>query len=343
MTAGAATLPGGLTPPAQTKTDKTTADGLFAALIASKQGDPKALDAFKGSDALFAISTLQHSGPSTVTIGADVQTPKFLGELWQRQPYRRRYVPLLAHDTLTSYKAYGWKWDYDNDKAPKVGDYTGNTAEIPSNALDTIQVSVDAARIAGGHKLDRRFIDFNDQAVIASYFREMTESVARQSDAKALASIIAAATALDVTGIAAPSTDADAVAPGLVAVVDAAMQVIDTENQPAYALISAELWREIILKPKDATLEYLRSAFGLEEGEVANFSLRPAPVGTGKVVVGAKEAITFYELGGEAPIRVEGIDPHHGAIDPAVFAYWAALTNNANAVVEVDVATYGTA
>ena len=340
--ADVATVPAGLTPPA-TKKDETSADGLFAALAASKAGSPEALAPFRGGDALFAISTIQHSGPSTVTIGADVQTPRYLGELWQRQPYRRRYVPLLAHDTLTSYKAVGWKWDYDNDKAPKVGDYSGNTAEVPSNAVDTVQVTADAARIAGGHKLDRRYIDFNDQAVIASYFREMTESVARQTDAKALAAIINAATELDVTEIDAPGTNADDVAPGLVAVVDAALAVIATENIPSFGLVSPELWRDIILKPKDATLEYLRAAFGLEEGEVANFRLLPAAVGEGEVIVGAREAITFFELGGEAPIRVEGIDPHHGAIDPAVFAYWATITNNANAVVSVDVATYGTA
>ena len=339
----AAVVPAGLAPAAPKNTDTTSADGLFAALVASKMGAPEALKPYAGGDALFAISTLQHSGPSSVTIGADVQQPRYLGELWERQPYARRYVPLLAHDTLTSYKAVGWKWDYDNDKAPKVGDYTGNTAEVPSNALDTIQVTVDASRIAGGHKLDRRYIDFNDQAIIAAYFREMTASVARQTDAKALAAIMAAATALDVTDLDAPSTSTDAVAPGLVAVVDAALQVITTENRPAYGLVSPELWREIILRPKDATLEYLRAAFGLEDGEVANFRLQPASVGTGKVIVGAKEAITFYELGGTAPIRVEGIDPHHGAIDPAVFAYWAALTNNAKAVVSVDVATYGTA
>lgn len=342
MTAAAATVPAGLNAPAQKKTDETTADGLFAALAASKMGAPEALKPYRGGDSLFAIATIQHSGPSTVTIGADVQQPKYLGELWQRQPYRRRYVPLLSHETLTSYKAVGWKWDYDNDKAPKVGDYAGNTAEVPSNPVDTVQVTADAARIAGGHKLDRRYIDFNDQSVIASYFREMSEDVARKTDGKALASIIAAATAYDVTDIDAPSTAADAIAPGLVAVVDAALQVIATENTPSYGLVSPELWREIILKPKDATLEYLRAAFGLEGGETAGFSLLPANVGAGKVIVGAKEAITFYELGGESPIRVEGIDPHHGAIDPAVFAYWAAITNNAKAVVSVDVATYGT-
>lgn len=328
MTAQAATVPAGLVPAAKKK-DETTADGLFAAVAAVKSGNPDAVKAFAGGDALFAISTVQHSGPSTVTIGADVQTPNYLGELWKRQPYRRRFVPLLAHDTLTSYKVYGWQWE--DGKEPEVGDYAGNTAEVPSNAVDTKQVTADAARLAGGHKLDRRYSDFGDQAVIASYFKRMTEDVARKTDNKALAAIIAAATA------STPGSVPAGVAKGLAAIVDGALDVIDSENEPAYALVDKALWREIVMTGKDDVLAFLTMSLGLAEGDLEGFKIRPATIGTAgnagkQVIVGAKEAITFYELGGEAPIRVEGIDPHHGAFDPAVFAYWATLTNNAKAV-----------
>jgi len=329
MTAAAATVPAGLQRPATKKTDETTADGLFAALAASKLGAPEALKPYAGGDALFAISTLQHSGPSTVTIGADVQQPAYLGELWKRRRYQRRFVPLLGSSVLTSYRAVGWQWD--TGKEPVVGDYTGNTAEIPSNALDTIQVSADAARIAGGHKLDRRYIDFNDQGVIASYFDHMTEDVARKTDAKGLAAIIAAATA--TTAGTVPS----GVAKGLAAIVDGALDVIATENTPSFAIVDPALWRDIMLTGKDDTFAFLNAGFGLEEGSLEGFKIVPGGTkGSGLVYVGAKEAITFYELGGESPIRVEGIDPHHGAIDPAVFAYWATITNNAAAIRVVD-------
>lgn len=328
MTAPAA-VPAGLIPASEKKKDTTTADGLFAAVAGVKSGNAEAVKAYAGGDAMFAISTVQHSGPSAVTIGADTQTPAYLGELWKRQPYRRRFVPLLSHDTLTSFKVYGWQWD--EGKEPQVGDYTGNTSEIPSNTVDTKQLSADAQRIAGGHKLDRRFADFGDQAVIGSYFNRMTEDVARKTDAKALAAIIAAATA--TTPGAVPS----GVAKGLAAIVDGALDVIDSENEPSYALVDKALWREIVMTGKDDVLAFLTMSLGLAEGDLEGFKIRPATIGTAanagkQVIVGAKEAITFFELGGEAPIRVEGIDPHHGAFDPAVFAYWATLTNNAAAV-----------
>lgn len=327
-----AVVPAGLNAPAAAKKDETSADGLFAAIAASKIGAPEALNAYKGGDALFAISTIQHSGPSTVTIGADVQQPAYLGELWKRRPYQRRFVPLVNHQALTSHQAVGWQWV--DGKEPEVGDYSGNTAEVPSNAVDTQQVTVNASRIAGGHKLDRRFIDFNDQGVIASYFQRMTESVARQTDKKAFDAIVAAAT------VTTAGTVPTGVAKGLAAIVDGALDVIDSENSPAFALVDKALWREIALTSKDDVLAFLTMSLGLEEGNLEGFKILPATIGVdteaGKVaIVGAKEALTFFELGGEAPIRVEGIDPHHGAIDPAMFAYWATITNNTKAIRKV--------
>ncbi len=328
MTAGAATIPAGLAP-APAKKDETSADGLFAAIAASRQGNAAALAPYAGGDALFAISPLQHSGPSTVTIGADVQQPAYLGQLWKRRKYQRRFVPLLGHSALTSYRAVGWQWD--DGKEPVVGDYTGNTAEVPSNALDTKQVTMDAQRIAGGHKLDRRYIDFNDQGVIASYHDHMVEDVARKTDAKALAAIIAAATATTAGTVPA------GVADGLAAIVDGALDIIATENTPSFAIVDPALWRDIMLTGKDDTFAFLNAGFGLEEGSLEGFKIVPGGTkGSGLVYVGAREALTFYELGGEAPIRVEGIDPHHGAIDPAVFAYWATIVNNAAAIRVVD-------
>lgn len=330
MTAGAATVPAGLNRPAAPKKDETTADGLFAALIASKQGNPDALKPFAGGDALFAISNIQDSGPSGRTIGADTLVPQYVKELWSRRPYDRRYVGLINHDTLTSTKVSGWRWTTE----PTVGDYAGNLAEVPSNAVDTEPVSTDAQRVAGGHKLDRKFYDFPDMGVIASYFRTQTENYARFTDQKALASIVAAAT------VQAPGTaPTGGVAVGLGAIVDGALGVIDTDNRPSFAIVSPELWRDIALSPKDTTLEFLNAGFGLEEGSVAGFKIVPGNVGTGKVIVGAKEAATFYELGGGAPIRVEGVDVHHGGIDAAVFGYWAFLLHNAAAIRSITIAS----
>lgn len=309
-----------------TTTPRPTLDGLFAAIT---RNDPDSLAPYAAAGDLFALSTLQHSGPTTVTIGEDTQQTGYLGELWTRAAYQRRFVALVTQATLTNYKMRGWRWV--DGKRPEVGDYAGNTAEVPSNALDTEAVDVTASRLAGGHRLDRRFRDFNDQSVIASYLVNQAEDYKRKTDAKVLAAIGATATTT------APGTVPTGIAKGLAAVVDGALGVIATENRPSFALIDPALWRDIVLTPKDDVLAFLNAGFGLEEGDVAGFKLMPAAVGAGKVLVGAKEALTYYELG-ETPIRVDGVAPGNGAEDVAVFGYWATLANNAAAIRSVTVA-----
>lgn len=299
-------------------------DGLFAALV---RNDPDSLAPYREAGDLFALSTVQHSGPTTLTIGADVQETGYLGELWTRAPYNRRFVPLVQNAKLTNYTMRGWRWT----SLPAVADYAGNTAEVPSNAIDTEPVDVTASRLAGGHRIDRRFRDFNDQEVIGSYLLNQTEDYKRKTDGKVVSAIVAAGTTT------APGTVPTGIAKGLAAIVDGALGVIATENAPSYALVDPALWRDILLTPKDDILAYLETGFGFEQGTGPGFTIRPASVGAGKVFVGAKEALTFYELG-ETPIRVEGVVPGNGAEDIAVFGYWATLANNAAAIRSVTVA-----
>lgn len=303
-----------------TAAPKRTLDGLFAAIA---RQDPEALRDYSDAGELFALQTLQQSGPSTVTIGADVQQAGYLGELWQRAAYQRRFAPLVTNAALTNYSMVGWKWDLT--KLPLVADYTGNTAEVPSNAIDTIPVTVNAARLANGHRIDRRFGDFGDQSVISSFLVQQTESYKRVSDGKVLAGVIAGATA--TTPGAVPS----GIPKGLAALVDGALDVIAAENRPSFALMHPALWRDVILMADKDKLAYLNAGFGLEEGDLESFHILPADVGAGKVIVGAKEAFTYYELS-DTPIRVDGIQPGNGASDVAVFGYYATLVNNANAL-----------
>ncbi|MBH0054480.1 hypothetical protein I6E74_09915 [Salinibacterium sp. SWN139] len=328
--AEAAAVPDGLTAPADST--PMSVNSLFSALIAPRDSVDTLQKIGRETGDLFAISPIQHSGPSTVTIGADVQVPQVLGELWKRRAYQRKYTTLFNQSALTSMKARGWR--FVEGKEPVVGDYTGNTAEIPSNAIDTEEVTVDALRIAGGHKLDRRFADFGDTSIIASYFDHMTDSYSRQTDAKALAAALTGATTM--TSLVAGS----GIATGLSAIVDGALAVIASENTPSFAVVSPELWRDIVLTPNESVLGYLSASLGLEEGSTAGFRIIPGAVGTGKVLVGAKEAMTTFELPG-VPIRVEGIDPHHGAIDPALFGYYANLVNATKALQLVTAYTSG--
>jgi hypothetical protein len=119
------------------------------------------------------------------TVGQD----SYVGKLWEAKQYNRRFVDLLRPGTLTSWRIRGWKWGVK----PVVADYAGDKAAISSNSPTVIPVEEEAARLAGGHDLDRKFKDFGDTEFLEAYFQAMTESYAVQSDAKALAFILASA------------------------------------------------------------------------------------------------------------------------------------------------------
>ena len=328
MTAAAAlaALAGG-TPTPET-TDGTTLAGLYSAMAEfGTSKDAAALAPFARGAALFAIQTVQNDGPTGKTIGADTAAPQFLQELQSRQPYVQKFLPLFNQAALTSLTGQGWRWV--DGKRPEVDEYAGNTAEIPSNNIDTEPVPFTAKRIAGGHKLDRRFIDFGDTSVYASYFDQMAQSYMRKVDYLAVADAVAGATALTAGSVPA------GIAKGLVSVVDGYLSVDANENTPAFALIESSLWREIILTPKDDVLGYLNAALGLTSGDLAGFRLIPTNrLATAKVLVGAASAMTVYQLPG-SPMRVEGIDPHHGAVDPALFGYYASVVNAPKALALV--------
>ncbi|MGN6272492.1 MAG: phage major capsid protein [Protaetiibacter sp.] len=310
-----ATIPTGAVAPVA---PETSARGLFAA-VATRDFD--ALKRYSTTDnvAAFAIENIQQSGTSTKTIGADTAQVGYLGEIWQGNPYQRKFTPLFAQNTLTSYKAVGWKWDPDN--APEVAAYAGNTAEVNSNAIDTTPVTVDAQRVAGGNRIDRRFLDFNDQEVIASYFRRMAEHYARVTDAAALAAAVTGAGSdLTVTGKTYPYNSPVAIA----AIVDGALQVLSEDATPTFAVVSPELWRDLALVGNNDVLGYLQAGFGLESGSVDGFKIIPGAVGTGKVLVGAREGLQFFEMGG-SPIRVDALAVHNGALDGALYGYYATL------------------
>lgn len=303
-----------------------SAQAMFSA-VANRNRDPQALAPFAGAGALFAIQNVQESGPSGRTIYADTAVPAAVGELWSRQGYSQRFLPLLNQASLTATTVRGWRWV----SRPEVADYAGNLAEVPSNVIDTEPVETSALRLAGGHKIDRKYYDFNDTSVVDSYFTMQAEDVARKLDAKALAAITAAATTTT------PGTVPTGVSKGLAAIVDGALGVMDTENRPAYAIVDKSLYRDIALMRDQDKLAFLNAGFGLEEGDFASFKIVSGNIGAGKVIVGAREAITFYTLP-STPIRVEGLDVHHGGVDVAVFAYYASIANNAAAVRSVTVA-----
>lgn len=246
---------------------------------------------------------------------------EWLGELFNTAPFERLIVPTMKQRTLTQMKLKGWRW---TDR-PKVDDYSGNLTEIPTNAIKTEPVEADAKRIAGGHKIDRKFIDFADNEFIQSYLREMTDSYKMKTDAHAAEFIIAEADKVATAGKQ----------PTLLHAAAKANQVIFKKLRKYATTFLVN--PEDLFKLFDITMMDEPRYLELFKIDPASF-IPDERVQAGHVVAYHKDSLAWGELPG-SPIRVDALDVAHGGSDNALFGYWAALVEDARGLTVVPFGT----
>lgn len=255
------------------------------------------------------------------------QQPQYLGELWTGRSFTQRFAGLVQHQPLTSRKAVGWRFS----ETPTVDDWAGFPEEIHTSDVAVEPVEVTAQRLAGGWVMDRAFVDFNETAFIDAFFRHATDNYAKKIDNKVLTHI--SNSAVSITG-GAPVAGISAAA---VKIVDGALYLLANDVVPDYAVVGADLFRDLLLTPKDKVAEYLSASLGLEEGSLAGFSIIPTalPALQGKAIVGSRNASTLFELPGASPVRVSALDIARGGIEEALYGYYA-LIHSGRGIVKVN-------
>lgn len=274
----------------------------------------------EGAGDLFAaLSDIKISGANQV--GTAIVQPQFIGELWDGRSFERHIIPLFGTAPLTALTINAWKWG----TKPAVAPWAGNKAAVTSNAPTTTAYTVTANRLAGAHDVAREFRDFTVPGFWEGYYRAMTDSYAKLSDAGVLTDITAAATAV---------ASSETTVTGMGAILDGVFAII-AEAVPTFAILSTNLYRDLLTTPHSDAMEYLSSALGIEGGTTLGFKVIPdATLAAGTALVGSKQAATVYELPG-APIRVEGLNVANGGIDPAVFGYYATVIHDSAAIAKV--------
>jgi len=271
--------------------------------------------------------------------------PQYVGEMWNGVEYVRRFIPLFAHDTLTSGTIKGWR--FKDGKTPEVDLYVGNKTDIPSGQVQTEETSGVLQRFAGGHDIDRIHRDFPNSEFWNAYFKRMAESYAKKSDryvrdvAKAIPTA-ANGQRVHLLNAALPA----GVPTALAMIVKGSIKMLDDlDVLPTFAVVTSDYWEQLFYVPQEQVLAYLSTSLNLKEGDVAGFKIVPAPVGSltvggwaGKVLVGHREALTVHELPG-APIRVEAEALAKGGIDEALFGYVGTMTENAKGIISYDAPT----
>ena len=274
---------------------------------------------------LYASLAAIHSGRSRpeleaaladITSTANVWTSQdeYGGQLWQGAQYKRRWVDLLAPKPLTSYKGTGWRWVVK----PQVADYAGDKTAVPSNSPTTEAVAWTAARLAGAHDIDRKFVDFGDTEFIQAYYEALTEDYAKKSDAKARAAVLAG---IGVTVAGGAIKLFEAVALGA-ATISSDDDTVGVGQDPDYIIVSQADFLDLVGVTNNNVPAYLEM-LGVDPAKFKRTTELPA----GTVVVGVKAAVTWRELGG-SPIRVEAVNIVNGGVDGGVFGYYATHENH---------------
>jgi hypothetical protein len=335
----AATAPNTLNAAATTTPRPLSVREVGALLLARKQGGisendlAQRLDAQNGNTLFGALSDVKYDG--TGGLAPAMGQPAWIGEIWNATVYNQQVLPLFDHADLTSLKIAGFKWGVK----PAGGDWAGNKSAVPSNTLTVVPVSGDASRYAIGHDIAIEFKHFPVEGFFESYAKAVSEDYARWADAKVATAAIAGATTLAADALTTLPGGTQNIGAAASAIIDGAIAVAGTGTLPTFALVAPGLYKSFIKNPANNVLGYLNAALGLTEGSLDGFAIRPSTsVAAGKVLVGAKQAVTVRELPG-APIRIDALDLARGGYDEAAFGYIHANVNDAAALQLVTAAT----
>lgn len=253
----------------------------------------------------------------TNTGNPSIEAPAWSGELWSGLQYTPKWTSLFAQGDLTSWEGSGWRWT----TKPSMEDYAGDKAAIPSAALGTESSGYEAARMACGHDIDRKFYDFPNAEFLASYAEAAREDWAMKLDAKVKAYALAQATAYPTAD---PDTDSL-----LKAVALAVWGVEDNTNaQATFVAVS----RADMLGLLDVNADQAPAFLDLFNIDPSGFVVDSAiPAGT--VLAGVKQAATVRTLPG-SPIRVDAQHIANGGVDTAFFGYWAIEEHHTTGIVK---------
>ena len=247
----------------------------------------------------------------------DRAAPQWLGQLWSGVTYKREIVPLMTQKPLTSRKAVGYRWT----TKPGVAKYSGNKTEIPSKTASIESVERESERWAGGNDLDRAFWDFKEREFLAAYWEAMAESYALETDLDALKFLIENALAID-----GKATNVQT------AISRGSISIGTKLRSPAtFAIINPGDLEQVLNLSKMDAPQYLGIAGTITDPSKWTLSEGVTP---GTAIIGAKTAVTHFELAG-SPLRVEAEHIAKGGRDAALFGYTAKMVNRPEGLVKV--------
>lgn len=307
-------VPGGAPRPPATTTPK--AGGALTAFYQTLTAAMDKRNPSRMADITAALSDITESANSVV------DPPAWSGELWSGLLYVPEWSDLFTDGTLTNWEGKGWRFT----NKLEIADYAGDKAAIPSDTVGTEASTYEAARMAVGVDIDRKFFDFPSVGFVESLFEQVRESWAIKLDAKIRAYVLAndVAAQVDEAAPGVPVADQPTLLKAA-AVVSRSLKRRRVGSATWIMVNDDDLFTLLDIAEKD--LPVFLDLYGIDARNFRSDPLVPA----GTVLGGVKQAATVRTLPG-SPIRVEAQDLAKGGVDEAFFGYWAIEEHHTSAI-----------
>lgn len=256
-----------------------------------------------------ALQDITHTAHTSV-----IEPPAWSGELWSGLRYEPEWSDLFTTGELTHWEGTGWRFT----SKLEIQDYAGDKAAIPSDNVTTEPSGYEAARMAVGVDVDRKFFDFPNEGFVQALFEQVRESWEIKLDAKIRAYALAKAKAAE--GDESNPAGADIAAqPTLLKAVAVARRALKRRRvgQVSWVYVNDDDLMTL-LDIDEKSLPAFLDVWGIEP---RNFRSTP-DIAAGVVLAGVKQSATVRTLPG-SPIRVDAQNLTNGGVDEAFFGYWA--------------------
>lgn len=245
----------------------------------------------------------------------------WMGEVWQAANTGRPWIEALGTPKqLTTMELRGWAWDV----RPKVGKYSGNKADVPTNKPKTKPVTGSAERWAGGWDIDRIFFDLGSPDFLTSFWTAAAAEYDVSSNEDIATKMLLAATD--------KGTSASALA-AIAAIATDLRQVGATVSQ---IFLAEDVFEEYGNLKQSEVPFWLANATGVSlanaEATVADLRIEAdGQLDAGAVIGFDRRAADVHE---KTPIKLQAQDIARGGVDLGFFSYGGLVVNDPRAIVK---------
>jgi hypothetical protein len=272
--------------------------------------------AAEGQTLLAALADIKTSG--TGQLGTNALQPNWLGEVWSKKDYERKYWGLIKNGTVVAQTEKGFILD---DADPIIAAWAGNKTAVPTGNGTTSPVTGVFQRWAAAVDIAREFFDLADGGpVIESFIHRFVNDYSKVTDKWALQQLVTAAGTAQAAGTYPTGYDVS-----IGKIIDGIDQVNASDVDATFVVAAPDVYRALMFTPFEKIPQFISlSATTQGEGTADGVQVVRDKFGilaAGQVLIGSHDAAHVNELAGGSPLQIDALNLANGGVDKAIHGY----------------------